>query len=357
MPQHYYPGWDVGKAGDLPFGVTYTDFSDSLSYSFSRFNIRTRNAGQEHEPAAMSTPKFSIVIPTCHREDLLARCLESLRPGEQLAASDSYEVIVTDDAQGQTAEAMVRARFPRVQWVQGPSRGPAANRNNGARHAAGEWVCFIDDDCIASKEWIAAFGDATSDGSIDLMEGQTTIPDKTDNPFHHAVFNKEGGVFWSCNLAIRRERFLALGGFDEDFLEAASEDMEFAHRFHAHHFRSKFYPEALVYHPVRPLDWRSVWRRLFMIRWAAMYCYKVDEGLHLSNSSAGNMGVAFKDTILNHLRLTWRDFRRWNSPYWKSRLFWLLLRWVTFPIILPYYLYWVYRFHRQLNAKRHGPGA
>ena len=192
----------------------------------------------------MPTPQFSVVIPTCRRHDLLARCLESLQPGTQMAESTSYEVIVTDDAREQAAEAMISGRFPWARWEQGPARGPAANRNSGARHAKGEWVCFIDDDCIASQEWIAAFREASRDDSIDLMEGRTTIPDNTDNPFFHAVHNKTGGAYWSCNLAIRRERFLTLGGFDEDFLEAASEDMEFAHRFHDHHFQSQFYPAA-----------------------------------------------------------------------------------------------------------------
>ena len=305
----------------------------------------------------MSTLKFSVVIPTCRRNDLLARCLESLRPGEQLAESHSYEVIVTDDAQGQTAEAMMRAQFPWARWVQGPSRGPAANRNNGARYATGEWICFTDDDCAASKEWLAALGNAANDESIDLIEGQTTVPDETDNPFQHGIGNEKGGIYWTCNLAVRRERFVALGGFDEDFLEAAGEDMEFAHRFHARHFRSKFYPEALVYHPVRSIGWRGVWKRLLLIRWTALYSYKVDEGLHLSDSPARNILRAFKSTILNHLRRTWRILRRWNWQYWKIRSFGLLLRWVTFPIILPYYLYWVYRFQRQLNAKRQGAGT
>jgi GT2 family glycosyltransferase len=298
----------------------------------------------------MPTPKFSVVIPTCRRNDLLARCLESLRPGVQLAEPDSYEVIVTDDARGETAEAMIRAQFPWAKWVQGPSRGPAANRNNGVHHARGDWVCSTDDDCVASREWIAAYSKAANNGSMDVMEGRTTIPDRRDDPFLHAVHNEKGGFYWSCNLAVRRERFVALGGFDEDFLEPASEDMEFAHRFLARHFRSQFYPEALVYHPVRSVGWRGVWKRLFMIRWDAMYCYKVDKGLHLSDSAALNTLRSFKDTILNQLRLTWRDVQRWNSLNWKTRFFWILLRWVTFPIILPYYLYWVYRFHGQLKG-------
>jgi len=300
----------------------------------------------------MSAPYFSIVIPTCRRNDLLARCLESVRPGAQTAEAACYEVIVTDDGRNPGADAMIREKFPWAKWVQGPSRGPAANRNNGAHQAAGEWICFIDDDCIASAGWLAAFREAARDESLDLMEGRTTIPDKTDNPFQHAVHNKSGGAYWSCNLAIRRARFLEVGGFDEDFLEAASEDMEFAHRFHAHQYRSKFFPEALVLHPVRPMGWRSIWKRLFMVRWTALYWYKVNQVLHLSDSAAMNVVHALGDTLVTQVRLTWHDFQRWNRPHWKSRTFWFIWRWVTLPISLPYYLYWVHRYHEELSAKQ-----
>ncbi len=155
----------------------------------------------------MSTLPFSVVIPTCGRDDLLSRCLASLAPGVQRADTATYEVIITDDGRGKTTEAMVRAQFPWAQWVQGPARGPAANRNSGARQARADWICFIDDDCVASPEWLAAFLPDAGDASLDVMEGRTTVPDKTDTPFQHAAFNEKGGAYWSCNLAIRRERF------------------------------------------------------------------------------------------------------------------------------------------------------
>ena len=299
----------------------------------------------------MPTPLFSIVMPTCHREDLLARCLESISPGVQKVDPALFEVIVTDDAKGQTAEAMMRDKFPWARWVKGPATGPACNRNNGVRHATGEWICFIDDDCIASPDWLAAFLPGVKDTSIDLMEGRTTVPDQADDPFLHSVSNTDGGSYWSCNLSVRREKFLAIGGFDEDFLDPAGEDMEFAHRYHARHLLSKFYPDALVYHPVRAVNMRSILSRHFSIRWAAMYYFKIDEELHLADSPAKNIAHAFVNTILNHLRTTWYDLRDWRKPQWKSRNFWLALRWLTFPIYLPYYLYWVYRFQKQLNAK------
>jgi GT2 family glycosyltransferase len=299
----------------------------------------------------MSAIQFSVVIPTCRRVDLLERCLESIQPKTQSLEPSRYEVVVTDDDPAQSAKARLGTRLPWVRWVRGPARGPAANRNHGARQATGEWLCFLDDDCIASPQWLTALAAAVNP-SLDMIEGRTETTPMRDTPFEHVVFNHNGGAYLSCNLAVRRERFLALGGFDEDFLEAASEDTEFAHRFHAHGFHSIFCPEAVVTHPVRPAGWRGIWKRLLLVRWESLYHYKVDEQLHLADSVPKNLLSAFADAILNLLRLTRDAFRRWNSAYWKSHSFWLVTRWATFPVILLYTLYWTARYHAELNARK-----
>ena len=302
----------------------------------------------------MPTPKFSVIVPTCRREEHLARLLESLRPGEQRADPALYEVIVSDDARGQTSEAMVRAKFPWVTWLQGPQRGPASNRNHAVHQAKGEWVCFIDDDCEASKQWIAELDHATQDASIDMIEGQTIMPVKPDDPFEHGISNETGGMFWTCNLTVRRSTFDSLGEFDEDFLEPAGEDMEFAFRFHAHQFRSRFSPESLVYHPARRIGWGTIWHRVLMTRWAALFSYKTDQGLSLSDSAAKNVRRAAKDMVMNHLRRTVQEARRWNDRWWRDRWFTCAVRWVTFPFAYPWYLYWVYRFHVEQSARESG---
>jgi glycosyltransferase involved in cell wall biosynthesis len=302
----------------------------------------------------MPPPKFSVVVPTCRREDHLARLLESLRPGVQLADPSLYEVIVSDDASGNTSEAMVREKFPWVLWLQGPQRGPASNRNNAVRRAQGEWVCFIDDDCEASKEWISELDQATQDPAIDMIEGRTYFPNKPDNPFIHGITNEKGGMFWTCNLTVRRSTFVSIGEFDEDFLEPAGEDMEFAFRFHAHHHRSRFSRGSLVYHPARRVGWGTIWHRVLMVRWSALYAYKTGQGLSLSDSAAKNVARSAKDMIMNHLRRTVQEARRWNDVFWRDRWFTSAVRWITFPFAFPYYLYWVYRFHAELSARESG---
>lgn len=223
-----------------------------------------------------SAPSFSVVIPTCHRNEALALCLERLAPGRQacmqlMAGNESimppvlgtYEVIITDDGCETTAEALVSRRFPWAKWTAGPKRGPAANRNHGASLAQGGWIAFTDDDCIPDSGWLAAFAKcAGADAGAEVLEGRTYV----DRPQRHFLesspINENGGNLWSCNLAVQTEAFRKAGGFDEDFPFAAMEDMDLHLRLKKSGARIRFAREAGVMHPwVMPSDWLRNFRR------------------------------------------------------------------------------------------------
>lgn len=193
---------------------------------------------------------ISVVIPTYHRNDLLAQCLDRLAPGVQTLPSAQYEVLVTDDGSQTTAEQMVRERYPWVKWVAGPRKGPAANRNNGAASASGEYVAFTDDDCLPAATWLEGFSSALTPG-IDVYEGRTTCEAGIRSPLYEAPINLSGGLLWSCNLMARRATLQKLGGFDETFPYAALEDVDFRERLKKAGFATVFVPMASVDHPPR----------------------------------------------------------------------------------------------------------
>lgn len=201
--------------------------------------------------------KISVVIPTRHRNQTLAQCLERLAPGRQTLGASDYEVIVTDDGSTSTAEAMMRERYPWVRWVAGPRKGPAANRNNGARAANGRWLAFTDDDCLPANSWLAAFVGAIQSGT-DVYEGKTTS-EAGVGLLQEAPVNLTGGNLWSCNFMIARELFQSVRGFEESFPAAACEDMDFNNRLRQHGHQPQFVPEAVIDHPPRPraLGWRA----------------------------------------------------------------------------------------------------
>ena len=192
---------------------------------------------------------ITVVIPTCHRNDLLAKCLDSLAPGVQTLPTDQYEVIVTDDGSKSTAEQMLREQYPWAQWVAGPRKGPAANRNNGAKYAQGEWLAFTDDDCLPSAGWLEAYLLAIPLGHL-VYEGKTTCVEGIKSPLYEAPINLTGGSLWSCNLFVTRELFLRIKGFDEQFA-FWMEDADFRVRLQKLGIFYCFVESAVVDHPPR----------------------------------------------------------------------------------------------------------
>jgi glycosyltransferase involved in cell wall biosynthesis len=101
---------------------------------------------------------ISVIVSTYNREDALAAVLRSLaRQGDR-----DFEVLVADDGSG-TATARVVAdwasRMPvPLKHVWHPDRGfrLAEIRNRAIRASAGVYGVFIDGDCIARSDFVAA---------------------------------------------------------------------------------------------------------------------------------------------------------------------------------------------------------
>ncbi len=194
--------------------------------------------------------QISVVIPTRDRPDLLRRTLDHLAPGVQTLSADRYEVIVSDDARPTSAADALRQSHPWARVVDGPARGPAANRNAGARAARSAWIAFTDDDTEPSPGWLAAFAEAMATGA-DVCEGRTTCDGGFRSPLNHAPVNETGGRLWSCNFAVRAEAFRRVGGFDEAFGFPHMEDTDLRVRLEQAGLRRAFVPEAVVNHPPR----------------------------------------------------------------------------------------------------------
>ncbi|HYE33188.1 MAG TPA: glycosyltransferase family A protein [Methylomirabilota bacterium] len=197
--------------------------------------------------------EFSVIVPTCDRPDLLRRCLDAVRLATSEVQLGMVEVIVSDDS-GNDASKQVTETFGNCHWTRGPRRGPAANRNHGARLARGAWLVFTDDDCVPSVEWLSAFSRARqSNPSARVLEGRTHADRPKRSLSETAPINETGGCLWSCNFAIERGLFQQLGGFNERFKHAAMEDSELALRLHKAGHQPVFVREAAVCHPWRPI--------------------------------------------------------------------------------------------------------
>ncbi|HLA91209.1 MAG TPA: glycosyltransferase [Gemmatimonadaceae bacterium] len=196
-----------------------------------------------------SHPLVSVVVPTCNRADLLRRCLDRLAPGAQRLDAARYEVIVADDGAPGSAAMAIEKTHPWARTVDGPRRGPAANRNAGAGAARGAYLAFTDDDTEPSPAWLASFVAAIEPGT-DVYEGRTTCDGGFRSPLYHAPVNETGGRLWSCNFMVKAGAFHRVHGFDEGFRFAHMEDQDLRLRLEAT-CRIRFVRGAVVNHPPR----------------------------------------------------------------------------------------------------------
>jgi GT2 family glycosyltransferase len=189
----------------------------------------------------VGSPSVSVIIPTRNRRESLVRCLDAL--AAQTLPPGRFEVVVVDDG-SEPSLAMDPARWApqfAVKLVRQGNTGPAGARNRGLAEAVGEWIAFTDDDTLPQPDWLAHLVAALERNPAALVGGKTVngLPDDLfaeasmlvlDLAYEH--FNRDAGnaaFFASNNLALRRDGFLAAGGFDVRFV-VASEDREFCDR-------------------------------------------------------------------------------------------------------------------------------
>ena len=98
---------------------------------------------------------FSVIIPTYLRPIKLMNCLEALL--QQSLQRKEYEIIVVDNDSNGSAEDVVKktnAGGHGVIYEKRASNNVSEARNLGAKLAGGQWLAFLDDDCVAPPVWL-----------------------------------------------------------------------------------------------------------------------------------------------------------------------------------------------------------
>ena len=201
----------------------------------------------------MNKPFVSIVIPAFNSSSTLGMTIDSCLLQDY--PKDRFEVIVVDDGSTDNTADLVK-KFP-VKYLYQKKSGPAQARNNGWRGSKGEWVCFIDADCIPSKDWASRLvghadkhGVGAVAGSYDA-EGSVFLLDKF---IHHEIRFRHSGMpiyinsFGTYNVTIKRDVLEELKGFDPLYSHASGEDSDLSYRIIKAGHRIYFEKRALVSH-------------------------------------------------------------------------------------------------------------
>ena len=218
--------------------------------------------------------KFSVVVPVFNSKDHLRGCLDSI-----LAAMQRYgnaELIVLDNGSEDGSYEILlneyRGRI-RVQQIRGIAVG--ALRNRGTALAEGEFIAFIDSDCIVVPDYFEQALSALQRTGADATGSEYTMEDSCHwieetwyvihTPSHDGLVK----FITSGNLVIRRQAFLAINGFDEKMISC--EDMDLGVRLNKAGFMVYQAHAVRAFHPggdksLRAFFLKNAWRSMGMFR-------------------------------------------------------------------------------------------
>ncbi len=223
----------------------------------------------------MSQPLISAIICTYNREQYLGLAIDSLLQQDFA----EFEVIVVDNASTDGTRQVVEARLPhaKLRYIYEPITGLSVARNTGAKIAQSPIIAYLDDDAIATPQWLRVLYSAYENhpklaiagGKVTLIwpEGITSPPWLSDNLAGNlGAYNL--GEQWvdiknpgltprGLNYSIRRSFLEKIGGFDINLGRVgkrllSNEELQMTELALQQGWQVAYIPEALVAHHVAP---------------------------------------------------------------------------------------------------------
>ena len=259
-------------------------------------------------------PTISIVIPTYNREEVLIQTLSDLL----MLKHRALEIIVVDQSLRHGVEVTKSLSNMHesgdIRWLKLTTPSIPNAMNIGAIEALGEVVLFVDDDILTRSNLVRQHALRYLKSEVRGVAGQVIqsweqelSPDEgsyrkgdTHDPdafmFNSAIATTVRR-FIGCNISFKREDFLAIGGFDNNFSKVAYRyESESAERFVASGRVLVFEPKASIQH----LKEKSGGTRSY--------------GNHLTSIKASHsVGMYYYFLVVKNQQARWRRFIK--SPF------------------------------------------
>lgn len=198
--------------------------------------------------------RISVVIPHLNQHDFLRRCLASLAAGSR----QPDEIFVVDNGSAEMPTDICAAAGVVLLREETPGPGPA--RNLGVSHATGDVLAFIDADCLADPEWLAAAAREMSNPATEILGGDVRIAyEDSENltmieayesiyAYRMDRYIAREGFTGTGNLVVRRAILDKVGPFAG---LSVAEDIDWGKRATAAGHSLRYIADMKAYHPAR----------------------------------------------------------------------------------------------------------
>ena len=179
--------------------------------------------------------KISLVIPVYNRPGEVEELLQSL----SLQSDKDFEVIIVEDGSSESSLKVVESYSDRldIKYYFKANSGPGPSRNFGCKEAKGDYLVFLDSDCVVPPAYCSIVKERLNSDYVDAFGG----PDRA-----HADFTK-----FQKAINFSMTSFLTTGG-----IRGGNEKMG---KFHPRSFNMGF--SRKVFEVTGGFSQHAIWRR------------------------------------------------------------------------------------------------
>lgn len=214
-------------------------------------------------------PKVSIIIPCFNQIRYTYKCLYSIMINTDKDKTP-YEVIIADDVSTDTTRNISKYVDNIKVSRNTENLGFLKNCNNAAKMASGEYIYFLNNDTEVKPGYLSSLVDLIeSDKDIGMVGSKLIYADGTlqeaggiiwsdgkganygrgDNPSDFKYnYVKEVDYISGASIMIRKNLWNIIGGFDERFAPAYSEDSDLAFEVRKYGYKVMYQPKSEIIH-------------------------------------------------------------------------------------------------------------
>lgn len=257
-------------------------------------------------------PVITAAICTYNRYDVLSKAIKSLE--EQSLTKDKYKIIVVDNSPDYEYAETIKQQYhnpPFLEYIIEKTPGLSNARNVAAKMCGTEFISYIDDDAIASSQWLESilsgfeqFGEnaAVLGGRVDpLWESERPNWLNDDLLCYVSAINwggtnrvaKDHEWFAGTNISFRTQAILDNDGFNVDLgrngnasVLLSNEETQLLEKIRGQGKLAIYIPQASVSHLVENRRLTHAWFRQRIV-WQAVSDYMMDSQTAINNAKSG----------------------------------------------------------------------
>jgi len=234
----------------------------------------------------LKKPAITLILSTYDYPVALGKILESL----SAQTLSPLETIIADDGSGEPTRILIEKSIRRLGlpirhcWQEHQDFRKAIILNRAIAEARGDYIVFLDGDCVPEREFVADHASLAERGywvqgrrafvaesavhdfmpttrsvwGLALSGRLTGLPKALRLPYPFVNRGTQQRGILGCNLGIWREDLVAVNGYDETFIGWGREDADLANRlYHLGRPRKFVYGRAILYHLNHPVASRN----------------------------------------------------------------------------------------------------